>query len=173
MTFLKSDLHFREPLITPVLILIQHFLRMRTDTLTSPTYFSTSLQAVVERSKVCTQPVIRIRYDDFDDLVAALFPGVSYCIASTIEATRDTYKVFHADITTSSVWDPETRQTATIIKSDPFEKDPHLTDYLERWSKNPHDFTPEPHDFCAFFLQRKLWSFNGKPISKAIFLVEF
>lgn len=135
--------------------------------------FSTSLEGILGRAKVCSQPVIRIRYDDFDSLVTALFPGTFYCITSTVEGVRDTYKTFHVDITTSCRWDSENRKRVTTVKADPFEKDSHLNEYLEGWSKNPDHFSPEPHDFFAYFLCRKLWKVDGKPIPKAMFLVEF
>jgi len=140
--------------------------------------FSTSLEGILGRAKVCSQPVIRIRYDDFDSLVTALFPGTSYCITSTVEGVRDTYKTFHVDITTSSAWDSENRKTFTTVKADPFEEDSHLNGYLQGWrkrwtSENPDHFSPEPHDLLAYFLYRKLWEVDGKPIPKAMFLVEF
>jgi len=138
---------------------------------------STSLEGVLSRAKVCSQPVIRIRYDDFDSLVTALFPGTSYRITSTVEGVRDTYKTFHVDLTVHYEWDPLSSSHVKKVRSDPFEIDSdesfNLNEYLQKWHKDSRHFSPEPHDFFTYFLYKKLWEVGGKPVPKAMFLVEF
>jgi len=143
----------------------------------SDSSFSDSIQSALSSAKVLDTPVISLRYHHFDDLVLAVFPGANYCISSTLEAVRDTYKVFHIDLSVSYEWDSFTSSHQKKINSDPFQLDSEvalsLTDYLQNWAKDPRYFTPEPHDFLTHFLRMKFWTQNGKPIHKAVFLVEF